>query len=67
MSFLDRRISMANMPSTHSEDWQPLINYRNSLLHGESDQVGPAPGPNKKVYVRKGKKNQGGDDEDEVL
>lgn len=62
LSFLDRRISMANMPSTHSEDWQPLINYRNSLLHGESDQVGPVP-VNKKVYARKGKKNQAGDDD----
>lgn len=58
---------MANMPSNHSEDWQPLINYRNSLLHGESDIVA-APAVNKKVYVRKGKKNQGGDDEvDEVM
>lgn len=63
LNFLDRRISMANMPSTHSEDWQPLINYRNSLLHGESDQVGPVPVGNKKVYARKGKKNQAGDDD----
>jgi cohesin complex subunit SA-1/2 len=53
---------MANMPSTHSEDWQPLMNYRNSLLHGESDQVGPVP-VSKKVYTRKGKKNQAGDDD----
>lgn len=66
MSFLDRRISIENMPSTHSEDWQPLINYRNSLLHGETDQV-PIP-VNKKVYARKGKKNQGVDDDgDEVI
>lgn len=57
---------MANMPSTHSEDWQPLINYRNSLLHGESDLVGPVP-VNKKVYVRKGKKNQAGDDDGEDI
>lgn len=66
MSFLDRRISMQNMPSTHTEDWQPLINYRNSLLHGESDQVGPVP-VNKKVYVRKGKKNQGDVDDEEMV
>jgi cohesin complex subunit SA-1/2 len=67
LNFLDRRISMNNMPSTHSEDWQPLLNYRNSLLHGESDQVGPVP-VNKKVYARKGKKNQGVDDDgDEVM
>lgn len=63
---MDRRISMANMPSTHSEDWQPLINYRNSLLHGESDQPGPVP-VNKKVYVRKGKKTPAGDDDGEDL
>lgn len=67
LSFLDRRISMANMPSTHSEDWQPLISYRNSLLHGESDQPGPV-AVNKKVYVRKGKKTQAGDDDgDDVM
>jgi cohesin complex subunit SA-1/2 len=56
---------MANMPSTHSEDWQPLMNYRNSLLHGESDQVGQPVPVSKKVYTRKGKKggNQGGDDD----
>lgn len=59
---------MANMPSTHSEDWQPLINYRNSLLHGESDQAAAAVPVNKKVYVRKGKKNQGVDEDgDEII
>jgi cohesin complex subunit SA-1/2 len=50
------------MPSAHSEDWQPLINYRNSLLHGESDQVNPIPVA-KKVYARKIKKNQDDDDD----
>jgi len=66
LTFLDRRISMAGMPSSHSEDWQPLINYRNSLLHGETDQA-QAPMPvAKKVYVRKGKKNQGDDDADDA-
>lgn len=26
------------MPSSRGEDWQPLLQYRNSLVHGESDQ-----------------------------
>lgn len=65
VTFLDRHISMAAMPSNQSEDWQPLINYRNSLLHGETDQaVGPMP-VTKKVYVRKGKKNQADDEGDD--
>lgn len=53
------------MPSSHSEDWQPLINYRNSLLHGESDLTAAPVIVSKKVYGRKGKKNQsvGGDDD----
>lgn len=56
---------MTSMPSSHSEDWQPLINYRNSLLHGESDLTAAPVIVSKKVYGRKGKKNQsvGGDDD----
>jgi cohesin complex subunit SA-1/2 len=54
---------MSNMPSSHSEDWQPLLNYRNSLLHGETDQTAPVVTTNKKVYSRKSKKNQAGEDE----
>lgn len=57
---MERRVSMNNV--TSSEDWQPLLNYRNSLLHGETDQAAPAP-ITKKVYGRKGKKNQGIDDD----
>jgi cohesin complex subunit SA-1/2 len=49
------------MPSSHSEDWQPLLNYRNSLLHGESDQAATPVVVNKKVYGRKGKKKEPGD------
>lgn len=46
-----------------SDDWQPLVNYRNSLLHGEADQAAPV--VVKKVYGRKGKKNQGGGVDDD--
>ena len=51
------------MPSSQSEDWQALVIYRNSLLHGDTDQL---PGPiitSKRVYTRK-KKNQEVEDED---
>jgi cohesin complex subunit SA-1/2 len=54
---------MSNMPSSHSDDWQPLLNYRNSLLHGETDVATPATPVTKKVYGRKGKKTQGGDED----
>lgn len=57
LNFLDRRIPMA-MPGSHSDDWQPLLTYRNSLVHGgDTDQAGPSV-INKRVYSRKGKKNQ---------
>lgn len=50
---MDRRISLAGMPSSKNEDWQPLVLYRNSLLHGETEQ---APVNNvKKAYTRKRK------------
>lgn len=48
LSFLDRRISPA-MPSSRAEEWQPLALYRNSLLHGETDQAPVA----KRAYARK--------------
>lgn len=63
LNFLDRRIAMTNMPSSNSDDWQPLLNYRNSLLHGESDQAATPVVVNKKVYTRKGKKSQAGEEE----
>lgn len=49
MSFLDKIIPPA-MPSSRAEEWQPLILYRNSLLHGETDQ---APVASKRAYTRK--------------
>lgn len=42
------------MPSSRGEDWQPLLLYRNSLLHGETDQV---PVTSKRAYTRR-KKDQ---------
>lgn len=40
------------MPSSKGEDWQPLQLYRNSLLHGETDQPMPTA---KRAYTRKKK------------
>ena len=36
MGYLDKRITTA-MPSSHGEDWQPLMLYRNSLMHGKAN------------------------------
>uniref|UniRef100_A0A182JTG5 SCD domain-containing protein n=1 Tax=Anopheles christyi TaxID=43041 RepID=A0A182JTG5_9DIPT len=60
LSFLDRRLK-AGIPSSRSEDWQPLVTYRNSLLHGETDQL---PVTAKRAYTRK-KKDTDHDDEEE--
>ncbi|XP_021930436.1 cohesin subunit SA-1 isoform X4 [Zootermopsis nevadensis] len=51
LTFLDRRIA-AGMPSSRGEDWQPLLMYRNSLVHGETDQP---PVTSKRAYSRKKK------------
>ncbi|KAM0735901.1 Cohesin subunit SA-1 [Formica fusca] len=51
LNFLDRRLQ-AGMPSSRGEDWQPLLLYRNSLLHGETDQV---PVTSKRAYTRRKK------------
>lgn len=51
LTFLDRRIA-TGMPSSRGEDWQPLLLYRNSLVHGESDQL---PVTSKRAYGRKKK------------
>uniref|UniRef100_A0AAG5DF34 SCD domain-containing protein n=1 Tax=Anopheles atroparvus TaxID=41427 RepID=A0AAG5DF34_ANOAO len=60
LTFLDRRLK-AGIPSSRSEDWMPLVTYRNSLLHGETD---PLPVTSKRAYTRK-KKDADHDDEDE--
>ncbi|XP_018561375.1 cohesin subunit SA-1 [Anoplophora glabripennis] len=57
MSFLDRRIT-TGMPSSRGEDWQPLLLYRNSLLHGETDQL---PTTSKRAYGRKRHKDPDSD------
>lgn len=49
MAFLDKVIP-PGMPSSRAEEWQPLVLYRNSLLHGETDQ---APVTTRRAYTRK--------------
>lgn len=51
LTFLDRRIT-TGMPSSRGEDWQPLLLYRNSLVHGETDTI---PTTSKRAYGRKRK------------
>ena len=43
------------MPSSKGEDWQPLLLYRNSLLHGETDQPLPTA---RRAYTRKKKEGK---------
>ncbi|KAL3283155.1 hypothetical protein HHI36_006308 [Cryptolaemus montrouzieri] len=61
LSFLDRRIH-TGMPSSRGEDWQPLLLYRNSLLHGESDAL---PTTSKRAYGRKRKDPESEPEQDE--
>ncbi|XP_042863250.1 cohesin subunit SA-2-like isoform X2 [Penaeus japonicus] len=61
LAYLDRRIA-AGMPSSRGEDWQPLLMYRNSLVHGEGDQP---PQTSKRAYTRKRKHVDDDDDDDE--
>lgn len=64
MNFLDRRVASAGLSSSRSEDWQPLVVYRNSLLHGESDH--PAPIPTRKpAYTRKRARDYNEDDDED--
>ncbi|XP_039276310.1 LOW QUALITY PROTEIN: cohesin subunit SA-1-like [Nilaparvata lugens] len=64
LNFLDRRIT-AGMPSSRGEDWQPVFTYRNSLVHGETDQPLVT---SKRAYTRKKKEifdDEMGDDAEE--
>lgn len=61
LNFLDRRVS-PGIPSSKAEEWQPLVLYRNSLLHGETDQ--PPPQATKKAYHRKRRDHDDDDDDD---
>ncbi|XP_050514332.1 cohesin subunit SA-1 [Diabrotica virgifera virgifera] len=63
MGFLDKRIT-TGMPSSRGEDWQPLLLYRNSLLHGETDQL---PTTSKRAYGRKRHKSPDSDVEPDDL
>lgn len=70
MNFLDRRVAIAGIPSSRNEDWQPLISYRNSLLHGESDHGAAAATavpivPSKRAYTRKRNKDYNEDDDED--
>lgn len=75
MNFLDRRVASAGIPSSRTDDWQPLIGYRNSLLHGESDHHhgtaaahAPAVVPTvaqKRAYTRKRNKEYNEDDDED--
>ncbi|XP_037089129.1 cohesin subunit SA-1-like [Pollicipes pollicipes] len=60
LNYLDRRIA-AGMPSSRSEDWQPLLMYRNSLLQGESEQPIIT---SKRAYTRKRRDAELDDEED---
>lgn len=51
LNYLDKHIQ-ASMPGTRSEDWQPLILYRNSLVHGETEQA-PVRAPGRQYRGRK--------------
>ncbi|XP_017860100.1 PREDICTED: cohesin subunit SA-1 [Drosophila arizonae] len=61
MAFLDKVIP-PGMPSSRAEEWQPLILYRNSLLHGETDQ---APVVTRRAYTRKRRDHDEDDEEEE--
>lgn len=61
LNFLERRITAA-MPSSRSEDWQPLLSYKNSLMHGETDQ---APVTSKRAYTRRRKETENDADDDD--
>jgi len=60
LNYLDKRIEGAT-PSSQAEDWQPLLVYRNSLVHGEGEV--PVV-PSKRPYARK-RKAYGSDDDDD--
>ncbi|CAB0035744.1 unnamed protein product [Trichogramma brassicae] len=59
LNFLDKHLQ-AGMPSSRGEDWQPLLLYRNSLLHGDTDTV---PVTSKRAYTRR-RKDQAAEEEE---
>lgn len=63
MTFLDRRTT-TGLASSRGEDWQPLLLYRNSLLHGETDTL---PTTSKRAYGRKRKEMESDHEQDDNL
>jgi len=63
LKYLDQRIGDA-MPSSSGEDWQPLLMYRNSLVHGEGEMPAIT---SKRPYTRKRKVGDDDDDDDEDM
>lgn len=58
LQYLDRHVQ-AKLPASRADDWQPLLMYRTSLVHGEAEQpVARAPG---RQY--RGRKRQRGEDD----
>lgn len=52
LNYLDKHITSA-VPSSRSEDWQPWVIYRNSLMHGDAE---PGPVTSRRAYTRRNKK-----------
>merc|ERR1719290_880223 len=61
LTYLDTKIEGA-VPSSQAEEWQPLLVYRNSLVHGEGEV--PVV-PSKRPYARKRKYGSDDDDDDD--
>lgn len=63
MMFLDKRMT-TGLASSRGEDWQPLLLYRNSLLHGETDTL---PTTSKRAYGRKRKEMESDHEQEDNL
>lgn len=61
LAYLDKRIA-GGMPNSRGEDWQPLLMYRNSLVHGEGETPTVT---SKRAYTRKRKGRYGSDSDDD--
>lgn len=61
LNYLDKHITSA-VPSSRSEDWQPWVIYRNSLMHGDAE---PGPVTSRRAYTRRNKKETYDDEDDE--
>lgn len=60
LSFLDRRTG-GGMPSSRTEDWAPLVQYRAALVHGEEGTQAPTSA--KKNYSKR-KRDEHSEDEE---